>query len=345
MPRNALSTLADDLAFLGLPGYTFKGIYQEIQKHLGSSVQNYIVAARTAQGYDEWHHSTPQERLDVVSRWQGIQVEVEKEKHSVRHGSFQGPHCYLKATIEERKRQSAEKKKHRKNERETGADRATVAIPTAHPFVRQKSERSSHDSADFEAAIKTAVTATSRGNLEEDMMIERAIRASVQELRLASEEGDDAAAIQRAIQASVAEAARYRGQDIPRVSSEGLDGAHDHDKDLESALHRSVLAHPTSNTETNIDFDDSGVDTDDDENIKTAIERSMSAETSDARAGNQIDEDLHKAIKLSQKDHQEREQGLSKSKTEEEIVLDYVKKQSLAEEMHKRSVLSKSVTK
>lgn len=50
------------------------------------------------------------------------------------------------------------------------------------------------------------------------------------------------------------------------------------------------------------------------------------------------DEDFQKAVNQSQKDHEEHERDLSKSKTEEEIVLDYVKKQSLAEEEYRKSV-------
>lgn len=327
------------LAIWGLPGYTFKGIYKELQNHLGSSVQNYIVAARTAQGYEDLHNSNQQERLDVVSRWQAIQVEIEKEKQNARHGRFHGHHCYLKATIEERKRHSAEKKKDKKSTRGKPIDQTRVPAPSPHPFVRQTSESSSPEQDGFEEAIKASVAATSHGNPEEDEMIEKAIRASVRELHLASKEGDDRDAIQRAIQASVAEAVRARGKDVSKPNADGLDGIIDHDKELEAALHRS-LTETRSNVVT-IDFDDSGIDTDDDENIKLAMERSRSEGTGGLQAADIDDEDLQEAIKISQDDHEEHKQSLSKSKTEEDIVLEYVKKQSLAEEQYKKSVAAK----
>ena len=329
-------------AIWGLPGYTFKGIYKELQKHLGSSVQNYIVAARTAQGYDEWHNASQEERLDVVSRWQSIQVEIEKEKQLARHGSFHGRHCYLKTTIEERKKLSAEKKKEKKKAKGNATEDAFADIHSSHPLAQTRKSKGSdpsHDVADFEEAIRASVAATSRGNPEEDQMIERAIRASVTELHLASKEGDSDEAIQRAIQASVAEATQARGADRSSARPTTLDGAGDHEKELAAALQRSVQETQKSEEQhlANVDFDDSGVDTDDDENIKVAIERSKFTPREQS-SGAKDEDDFQNAIELSRKAHEEHEQGLSKSKTEEEIVLEYVKKQSLAEEQLKKYV-------
>ncbi len=208
----------------------------------------------------------------------------------------------------------------------------------AHPFVSQsrqpKDAASSPDGADFEEAIKASVAATSKGDPEQDRMIEQAIRASVKELQSAQKEGDDRDAMQRAIQASVAEAPQ-----MPKAQA----GAHDtHGKELELALQRSISAHPDSeqaHPPTGVDFDDSGVDTDDDENMKLAIEKSKSASIKDPDVELPTDEDFQKAIETSKKEHEE---GLSKQKTEEEIVMEYVKKQSLAEEEHRKNVAAKA---
>lgn len=258
----------------------------------------------------------------------------------MRHGSFHGSHCYLKATLDERKTQFAERKKNKKNVHESDTPKSRPNIPATHPFVHRNSQTSLPGDNDFEEAINQSIAATSRGNEEEDAMIEKAIRASVKELQSASQEGDDRDAIQRAIQASVAEAAKARGGKGP---ADGLDGASDHNRELEAALHRSITEHhaPTSeNNLANADFDDSGVDTDDDENVKAAIERSKSAETDEHLPAYAEDEGLEKVIELSRKAHEEHEQGLAKSKTEEEIVLEYIKRQSFAEEEHKKSVAS-----
>ena len=338
------SILAYQIAIWGLPGYTFKGIYKELQKRLGSSVQSYIVAARTAQGYDEWHRSTQEERLDVISRWQAIQVDIEKEKHLARHGSFHGPHCYLKTTIEERKKTLAEKKKEKKEKKNTKANATTDAFAemhSSHPFVAQTQEVDpSHEGADFEQAIRTSVAATSRGNPDEDQMIERAIRASVMELRLASKDGDNNEAVHRAIQASVAEASLARSEGLSQARPIMLDGASDHETELAAALQRSVQEQQLSEERrplADVRLDDSGVDTDDDENIKAAIKRSKSSPTRQVE-DSRDKVDYQTAVDLSKKAHEEHEHSLRKSKTEEEIVLEYVKKQSLAEEQFKTSV-------
>lgn len=242
---------------------------------------------------------------------------------------------------------SAEKKKKKKKKNEKGniTEDDFAESHLSHPFVEAQTQKSlksdpSHDGADFEEAIRTSVAATSRGNPEEDQMIERAIRASLTELHLASKEGDNNEAIHRAIQASVAEAAQARSEDRSQPRPTTLDGSSDHEKELAAALQRSVQENQQSeegHSLAGVDLDDSGVDTDDDENIKAAIERSKSTPTRQPRCGTEED-DFHNAVELSRKAHEEHEQGLSKSKTEEEIVLEYVKKQSLAEEELKRSV-------
>lgn len=238
---------------------------------------------------------------------------------------------------------SAEKKKEKKKGKSNATEEAFAEIHASHPFVAQTQKPqkpdSSGDDADFEEAIQASVAATSRGNPEEDQMIERAIRASVLELQLASNEGDNNEAIQRAIQASVAEAAQAR-EDHSKPRPTALDGAGDHKKELAAALQHSVQGNQQSDEQhpvADVGFDDSGVDTDDDENIKVAIERSKLTPTGQLRDGND-DDDFQTAIELSRKANEEHEQGPSKSKTEEEIVLEYVKKQSLAEEKLRKSV-------
>ena len=166
-------------------------------------------------------------------------------------------------------------------------------------------------------------------------MIERAIRASLMELQAASHHGDDEAAIQRAIKASVKEAQRARA-----ASSKEFDGADEHDQHLKSAIEQSLQEHghltrAQSAPSNNEVFEDSGVDTDDDEHVKAAIERSKT----DLGAGGK-DEELEKAIELSKRAGEDHAQELSKTKTEERIVLDYVKKQSALEEEHKQKMAS-----
>ena len=243
---------------------------------MGSSVQNYIVAARTAQGYDEWHNSSHGERLDVINRWQTLQVEIEKEKNLARHGSFHERHCYLKTTIEARKGLSAKKKKGKKSAKGYTTEDTFTDVHASHPFVRAQQVDPNHKSADFEEAIRASVAATSHGNPHEDQVIERAIRASVKELRVASKDKDNGEAIQRAIEASVNEAAQARSEGGSKIRSTSLEETVEHQKELAAVLQRSVQESQQlgkSDQFVDVDFDDSSVDTDD-ENFRVALERS-----------------------------------------------------------------------
>ncbi len=60
-------------ALAGILGHTMKGVHKEIQKLFGSNVQNYIVASRVAQGYEEWLLSSDAEKEDVIVRWKLIE--------------------------------------------------------------------------------------------------------------------------------------------------------------------------------------------------------------------------------------------------------------------------------
>lgn len=323
-------------AIWGLPAYTFKGIYKELQKHHGASVQNYIIAARTAQGFDEWNKSSQAQRIDAVRQWQAIQLELGKEKQQVKHNKVPPPCRFLQTrhmSFDERKKLAEDKKRLKKDSGAKGrkySEPDTVGFETslkhARTFPQPSSGRS--EDADFEEAIQQSIAATSKGNPEEDAAIERAIRASIQELQHASEEGDNEEVLRSAIQASIAEA--------NRAQSGQNNAPHGHPERLEAALHQSIQQRPSlGRTQTKIaelDFDDSGVDTDDDENIKAALESSRKLPPSEYR-----DQELERALAESKMLHDEHEKSLNKTKTEEDIVMEYVKKQSLAEDAFQKS--------
>jgi hypothetical protein len=64
-----------------VPGYAMKGLYQEMVKSKGKSVQNYIIAARIAQGYDEASSVTQQERDDIVKKWSHMKWGIKKKRN------------------------------------------------------------------------------------------------------------------------------------------------------------------------------------------------------------------------------------------------------------------------
>lgn len=297
-------------------------------------MQNYIIAARTAQGFDEWNKSSQAERIDAVRQWQAIQLELGKEKEQVKHNKMPPPCRFLKTrhmSFDERKKQAEDKNKWRKDSSTKGhnqpePDRASfdTSLKHAHTYPQPSPGRSGD--ADFEEAIQHSIAATSKGNSREDAAIETAIRASVQKLQHASEEGDDEEALHSAIQASLAEA--NRGHD---------NAPHGHPEQLEAALHQSIQQRPSlGRTQTEIaelDFDDSGVETDDDENIKAALQSSRKLPSPEYQ-----DQELERALAESKMLHDKHAEILNKAKIEEDIVMEYVKKQSLAEDAFKKSI-------
>lgn len=300
------------------------GINKEVRKLFGSSVTNYIIAARTAQGYEEWQSSILEERMDIVKRWKERKSELQSEKQKVVEegpdGQEQG-HLSRKGFLqrkyfsnEEWKKLSEERKEIRDLERRKtyggpGGSHCPYCILThAHNHRHSTSDLHERHSIsedthgiDFEEAIHASVAATSRGDSEEDLLIERAIRASVRELQShGSSTISEQEAIDRAIKASIAEARRG-------ASESPSDAEHTAalEKALQKSLNDSKVASHISNT--------SDLDANEEKLMKMAIEESKATHA----------------------------QYTDKAKTEEEIVLEYVKKQSLAEEGHKKALQSK----
>jgi len=318
------------------------GVNKEIQKLFGSSVLNYIIAARTAQGYEDAQSATPEERLDIIYRWKEHKAEYQSMKMKLEEqggpdGQETGrltPKGFLQTrhlSFEDRKKLHEERKVRREEERQ----RSIAAGEHNHcPFCRRSTAHSHTPRAvqttpivldkpnadqdeQFEHAIHASVAATSRGNPEEDMMIERAIRASVRELQAAQgSKLSDQEALERAIQASVAEGRRRRSDEelaSPSTAEDDLE----HQALLEKAIQQSLA-------EYHLPHDEGDVDTDEDENVKLALRLSKEEPALDDEEGM-----VQAALEKSKAEHEHKE---GKAKSEEQAILDYVKKMSLAEQ-------------
>jgi hypothetical protein len=312
------------------------GIHKEVRKLFGSSILNYIISARTAQGYEHWKASTQEERLDIISRWNEHKSELQSERQRVLEEGPEGQetgHLSPRGFLQTRHLSFEERKKlheDRRIKREQARSKTYGEHTTKCPFCRRAAPHKHNedhqledaetptisatdvDHEDFEQAIKASVAATSRGNPEEDLMIERAIRASVRELQ--RPEGSalsEQEALDRAIKASVAEAASERAR---RPKDGTLDRS---DPEFTAILEKSLQAslHDSLHTMDAEKFPQFDPDTDDDEEVKRALE----------------------ASKVAHEEH------LSRTKTEEEIVMEYVKRQSLVEEEHKKAMQKKQI--
>ena len=392
----------------GLPGYTFKGIYMELTKHFGSSTQNYIIAARTAQGFDEWKSSDADTQQKIIKAWKSTSLERKrgkqkygKEKASEIESHILRPtpshqHTELVSGFKNTKHLSFDERKELDKRRQAlkKADKdrkkskpksslegyrhvSGGANPGDIPDTRSSADLLSANETDFEEAIQRSITQTSRGNPQEDAMIERALRASVKALRNNPEpitDDNQDQVLQRAVDASIAEAARNRAEDgSVHGNTEDLDGAA-----LRRALTASLEDHqtgrqPISMVENDVDSDteddesyqraleasrqtskdsklsmrpvplvptqQTGVTTTehDDEDVKRAIVASLTGQKNE-KSGIEDDEDLRKAITISEYESKHREAELEKQRTEEDIIMEYIKKQSLLEEEHRQKM-------
>jgi hypothetical protein len=344
-------------AIWGLPGYAFKGIHKEVMKMFGSSIANYIIAARTTQGYEDAKNSTKEERADIINRWRLHKDEYQSSRMKIHEsGGPEGqesgrltPKGFMQTrhlTFEERKKLHEERKVRREAERKRlEAEQG----PHSHrfcPFCRRTAPHTHEPHTDhskpivgsdtgddhFEQAIHASVAATSRGNADEDLMIERAIRASVWELQSSQESTlTDEEALSRAIQASISEASRKRS-DEQNPAFAMTDEEAEHQALLEKAIQASLAQYQFS-TRGDAPAEDPAAEEDD--NIKLALQMSKEEMNKD-EAATLLNEE--KEIELAL---QKSKDDLIRTKTEEEIVLEYVRKQSLLEEEHKKAAAVK----
>lgn len=309
-------------------------------------MQNYIIAARTAQGHEDWMLSLHEERVEVVSRWHTAQIQIGKQpKKFGRSGS----HLAMEfnktrhMTFDERKKYAEEKKNQNRREvRDLSQSRINVAADTAgldnfHAQTGLQSPLSEGHSTTYERAIRESIDATSRGDPDEDVLIERAIRASVAELQLATEEDDEDNAVQRAVQASVVEAGCVHDEREGASVTGASDISDDHNTQPEHAQVRNAHGQYSlgegSSTLGHSERAHLGVDTCDVDESTMLLGKSKHTFTAlDAEEA-----DVQKAIKLSERSYQESEEAELRAKAEEEIVLEYIKKQSLAEERYQQS--------
>lgn len=297
-----------------------------------------MISARTAQGYEEFQASTSQERLTIISRWNALQAENLKSSQkdgptptdgrrsrnsspkgflSTRHLSFDD----RKKLYEERKaRREAERNKIQCEDGKPSCPFCRRANPHAHtprvvdtPAVVSEPQSSDTDS-EFERAIQASIAATSCGNPDQDAMIERAIRASVRELQNdAGTTASNQEAINRAIQASISEAGQDPGQRQSTTDS----------PDYQSALERSIR---DSLASYKLHFrSKASQEGNKSKDAANQLPAQPSIEIQSDDINSEDDEDMKLAIQRSKSEHEQ-------SNTEEEIVMQYMKKQSLAEE-------------
>jgi hypothetical protein len=222
-----------------------KGLYAEAMKGKGANLQNYIIAARISQGYDETSAIPDTERADIINRWKCIRLNIKKKKNI---GEEQV--VALQTLMNDRRKKRHERWakinthfKHKETPpgRPSLATRSSndsgysdlgvtaqqnpnipvIALQHANTFpspsasysesqlsleAQQLVAEEAAEQRQIEAAIAASVAEASKGNPEEDEVVANALRASIAELqRPVQHEEDEEEALQRAINASIAE--------------------------------------------------------------------------------------------------------------------------------------------
>lgn len=377
-----------------------------IRKPFGATIQNYIIAARTAQGWEEYNKSTSEERAIVVELYQFIASHV-KKKRNPGEKEMEA----IQALVAKRRAKAEEQRKSLQTflgwrSAGEGSSGAASAHPPAVPqsqniYTPQTSAagqssssqspapsqwEAQYDAAtlqkaendDLDEAIRLSLTEVSRGNPEEDALIERAMRNSIKEMEASNPQiheqfsaEEEAEILQRVLEQSRLEAS----EQLERGRADGGTG----DDELEEALKRSrldagILArrhHVNTDSEWDTDSSPASPPTVGEVDTRTLASHRSTVlgeleSVGTERGGGTIaqgpmvsnppiatgrqeqgvmgaqeeeDEELRKAVEASERERREREDADEKARREEEIVLEYVKKQSLEEEAHRKRML------
>jgi UDP:flavonoid glycosyltransferase YjiC (YdhE family) len=332
-------------ALMGVPGYMMKGVHKEVQKAFGNNVQNYIIASRVAQGYEEWLQSSDAEKEDVIVRWKLIQKYLKKKADSEE---------MVRDVLEAQRKRNMEEKATRPSHRHlTSSARSanSADTPTQDPEsallamgASQSSLRPANTASEeslgageTNETIRLSTRDAPRGNADEDADVDRAIRGNESQLQRQRQEAADHQEhqenLRRAMVFSEAEAQRH--------ASEALE----YERQLKRAMTQSLGERGQmggdNERESYVDLENEEAEEFEQERGKFEKMAENVAAVSGGSSGAQRPPsyDQRHLAGTTQSDfeaQQQLQQGekTTQEKTEEEIVLQYVKKQSLLEVHH-----------
>ncbi|EED21405.1 UDP-glucose,sterol transferase, putative [Talaromyces stipitatus ATCC 10500] len=306
-------------AVWSLTGYPMSGIYKEIQKRFGESVENYIMASRCAQGLADLSNCTTEEKENILMNWSYYEADIVAKRNARRNRK--------KSNGTGKRARSGTIGDRSKDGENTASERDTESVKAAERANRRQSLRqlfrgrsnssppprtSTPDSAlpdEYEHAIRHSVLATSQRNDTEDEMIERALRASMTELRDAKADGEEEErAYSLAVEASIREAERVIEEKKREREARGT----------VSEVEKSNHIHAPESQPRSKSADEAGKEQRK-YPPKLPPRSSVSADH---------DAEMENALKESKKSY---EDDLRREKEEMDILVEYVKRQSLAE--------------
>ncbi|KAJ0104171.1 hypothetical protein J7T55_000522 [Diaporthe amygdali] len=321
-----------------IPAYMMKGVHAEIRSKFHHSVDKYVVTSRILQGQADLRSANVEEMQDIIVRFNSMSSELRGLyvlKYKEKVGANETPSGLASTasqddldripdsppktgfwntrhmSLEERRKLHEQRDAWKKKKRE---EAAAGVQPTAEP-----------EDPGMERAIRESVNQTSRGDPNEDAMIEAQIRSSVKEMRRIAEEQK-----QQEQQRQMGDWKQRPSEpseppawaDEKRVGL-GAGGEEITDEEFEAliaeAARQSVIAQGHST---------------EDESFERALQESR--ETAQGHGEGGQDEELRKALEESERAHQADLARRTTERSEEEVIMEYVKKQSLAEEEFRR---------
>lgn len=339
-----------------------KGIHKEIQKLQGSDVDKHILNSRIVASDADFQKSTAREQQDVLAKWH--QLPPDSIRKQSKKEMFNDDILRLRPHSKDKVKDKEDKEDHASYVR-TSETQIVAPVPRSAAFAyapEALQQISSYDSEELERAIQESVKVTSKGNAEQDRSIERAIRASVSEFQyMARNPPTEEEAYQQAIRASMArdyrggqelrteaggpsvawvgEAREQRAQELQPSGATGGSWLTD-DPELEQALHKSLIEQDIHSGHVGAEelqraLRESGKHRSSahgpDNQDKLQRDSRMYQKTTEAESGlyEEHDEELSKVIEESRRLDRERE---AKRQEEEQFVMEYVMKASLAEQ-------------
>ncbi|KAI1740451.1 hypothetical protein F4680DRAFT_118973 [Xylaria scruposa] len=356
--------------FWGIPAYAMAGVHAEIRTLFAQSAQKYIVASRISQGNMDFNDSSVEEREDIEMRWLSMKGEMkgfyslkQKEKGKSRDASPSAPEHASASTesldessrtgwFQNRNVSAAERRNLQEQKKAWKKKRAEG--PFIEEDVRNNSTTGTRElDREFENAIQAAVHETSRGDPVEDARIEQVIRSSVKAMRRRSTTMSSLASSNSGYSTSgwVPDVKHPFPDEKREYPFSPDDMENITDEEYQSLIEEAIKMSITESQQQAIRMHDLEEEDEEDEDMKRALEQSQAedpsrqddeealqraikasqAEQQHVQQQPDEEEELKRALAESERAHQQDLARMNSLRSEEDIVMEYVKKQSLAE--------------
>ncbi|GAB7349365.1 hypothetical protein MBLNU459_g8492t2 [Dothideomycetes sp. NU459] len=331
----------------GVLSYMMKGVHKEVQKLFGSNVQNYIVASRAAQGYEEWLQSSDAEKRDVIVRWKLIQKYMKKKRK---------PDEMVRDVLEAQREMNTEDRATRQNCGRAASfalsansadartqDSETVMLTMNGSLSSLSSTHTicgeSLGAAEINEPMRLPVRESSRGDGEEGTDAFHTIKENVSPLQRQQQEATnhqtDGETLRQAIASSETE--------VQGHASEALKYKRQLKQVMARSLREQGQRRSDSGWESSVGFNDQGDEDFERVRVRSEDMAGMAATVAGGSPGVQrfSSYDQGHLVGITQSEFEAQQQGrqgekATQEKTEEEIVMEYVKKQSLLEAHHQK---------